>query len=258
MSTIAPPPSHSSLAPEPSTVVNRTGRRITVMVMLISLVVMGSLQHGLQTWHHKLVQNTGSEAKLSNLDSFSLALLLGGFRGPLVMMLWSSSESQKQNKDLEDFDSKIELIRLLQPEFDTVHIFQMWNKAYNISVQMANNSDKYATIVDALEYGYRVNAQHPDDMNLLSSIGRIFFDLLPIQLIRAGDGTGVHDRDRCRVEVRIALDFLLRAVSLDALRVQAGLAGEFAVVQDQHQGFLRELDVLSAEGPAAVERGGRK
>jgi hypothetical protein len=144
--------------------------------MLVSLLVMGSLQHGLQTWHHKLVQNTGSEAKISNLDSFSLALLLGGFRGPLVMMLWSSSESQKQNKDLEDFDSKIELIRLLQPEFDTVHIFQMWNKAYNISVQMANNSDKYATIVDALEYGYRVNSQHPDDMNILSSIGRIFFD----------------------------------------------------------------------------------
>ena len=50
------------------------------------------------------------------------------------MILWTSSESQKNEKDLEGFDTKVEWIRLLQPEFDTVHVFQVWNKAYNISV----------------------------------------------------------------------------------------------------------------------------
>src|SRR5207302_9200949 len=101
-----------------------------------------------QQKHRDMVKNTGSEAKISNLNSFSLALLLGGLRGPLVMMLWTSSETQKQEKDLEDFNSKIELIRLLQPEVDSVLIFQMWNLAYNISVQMANKPNKYAAILD--------------------------------------------------------------------------------------------------------------
>jgi hypothetical protein len=208
-----PAPSHSARA-------HRKSRIATVIVLLISFVAMSFLQNRSQRWHQELVQNTGSEAKISNLDSFSLALLLGGFRGPLVMMLWSSSEAQKQSKDLEDFDSKIELIRLLQPEFDSVHIFQMWNKAYNISVQMANNSDKYATIVDALEYGYRQNAQHPDDMNILSSIGRIFFDKL--------GGSQEQDYYTKRVERETFPDVRMtipaaRLADLDALLKQAGI-----------------------------------
>ena len=218
---VSPPPTRPSPSPAPAARTHRRGRITTIMVMLISFIAMSLLQNRSQTWHQELVQNTGSEAKISNLDSFSLALLLGGFRGPLVMMLWSSSEAQKQNKDLEDFDSKIELIRLLQPEFDSVHIFQMWNKAYNISVQMANNSDKYATIVDALEYGYRQNAQHPDDMNILSSIGRIFFDKL--------GGSQEQEYYTKRVEretfpdVRITVP-AARLADLDSLLKQAGVA----------------------------------
>ena len=62
-------------------------------------------------------------------------------RGPLVMILWPSAEEQKTEKDLEDFDTKIELIRLLQAEFDTVHLFQIWSKAYNVSAQLASYSN---------------------------------------------------------------------------------------------------------------------
>src|SRR4051812_326784 len=98
------------------------GRTMTLLIMLVSFIATAVLQNVSQARHHAMVLNTGSEAKLSNLNSFSLALLLGGLRGPLVMMLWTSSETQKQERDLEDFDSKIELIRLLQPEFDSVHI----------------------------------------------------------------------------------------------------------------------------------------
>ena len=65
------------------------------------------------------------------------------------MYLWSTSETQKIDRDLADFDTKVEWIRLLQPEFDTVHLFQIWNKAYNISVLMASPADKYTTIMQA-------------------------------------------------------------------------------------------------------------
>ena len=61
------------------------------------------------------------------------------------MFLWTSSENQKTDRNLQDIDTKIELIRMLQPEFVSVHIFQIWNKAYNLSVQMSNLASKYAT-----------------------------------------------------------------------------------------------------------------
>ena len=153
-------------------------RKLTLLVMLISFAATTLLQHVTQSQHHELVKNTGSEANISNLTSFSLALLLGGLRGPLVMMLWMSSENQKQDKDLEDFDSKIELIRQLQPEFDSVHLFQTWNKAYNVSVQMANKSNKYVTILDGIEYGEQVAEQKKNNINILSELSKLYFDKL--------------------------------------------------------------------------------
>jgi hypothetical protein len=115
-------------------------------------------------------------AQLTRMNSFALTLLLGGLRGPLVMILWSSSETQKSERNLQDFDTKVEWIRLLQPEFDTVHIFQMWNKAYNISVQMASLSNKYLTIIDAIEYGRKVDRERPDNINILYMIGSVYGD----------------------------------------------------------------------------------
>ena len=117
-----------------------------------------------------------SGTNVGNLNSFALGLLLGGLRGPLVMALWTSSENQKSDKNLEDFDTKVELIRLLQPEFDTVHLFQIWNKAYNVSVQMANVPNKYTTILDALQYAFNVDKERPDDINILTAIGGLYFD----------------------------------------------------------------------------------
>jgi len=104
--------------------------------------------------------------------------MLGGLRGPLVMVLWSKVENQKIDRDLEDVDTMIEWIRLLQPEFDTVHIFQIWNKAYNISVLMASTTSKYTTILDAIDYARRVDADRPNDLNILDSLAQVFAEKL--------------------------------------------------------------------------------
>jgi hypothetical protein len=144
---------------------------------------MGAAQHWVRSTHDRVVGRVagagmGSGSSLSSMNSFSLALLLGGLRGPLVMFLWMTSETQKNEKNLEDFDTRVEWIRLLQPEFDTVHIFQIWNKAYNISVQMASLANKYTTILDALEYARSVDRERPNNINIIAAIGGIYFDKL--------------------------------------------------------------------------------
>ncbi|HEY7088058.1 MAG TPA: hypothetical protein VH518_08215, partial [Tepidisphaeraceae bacterium] len=176
-----------------------------VVAMILSLVGAGFARHWASLERSRgnvgAAHATGS-AELSRMNSFALALLLGGLRGPLVMFLWPSAETQKQEKNLEDFDTKIELIRLLQAEFDTVHIFQIWNKAYNISVQMANVSNKYRTILDALDYAHNVDAERPNNINILSQIGQIYFDKL------ANSNEAPYYRQRVREETQARQDMV--------------------------------------------------
>jgi hypothetical protein len=54
----------------------------------------------------------------------------------------------------------------------------MWNKAYNISVQMASVSNKYLAIIDAIDYGMRANRERPHNINLLYAIGSVYGDKL--------------------------------------------------------------------------------
>jgi hypothetical protein len=153
-----------------------------VLTLIVALVLSAISRDWARAMRNRVdaAQPTGvgERSSLANMNSFALALLLGGLRGPLVMVLWTSSESQKNEKDLDDFDTKVEWIRLLQPEFDTVHIFQVWNKAYNISVQMASLGNKYSTILDAIDYAQRVEAGRPNNINMIYAIGGIYFDKL--------------------------------------------------------------------------------
>lgn len=150
-------------------------------VLIVALVVAGLTRDQVTRAKTNLLPQGSSPAgsqSLARMNSYALALLLGGLRGPLVMVLWSTSETQKSERQLEDFDTKVEWIRLLQPEFDSVHIFQVWNKAYNISVQMASLSNKYTTILDAIDYAKRVDKERPNNINTLTSIAQIYFDKL--------------------------------------------------------------------------------
>jgi hypothetical protein len=160
----------------------KTGRAAIVAVLIVSLLAAGATRRWSDALRMKgsatSASTEGGGSSFSAMNSFALALLLGGLRGPLVMFLWTSSEAQKSENNLEAFDTKVEWIRLLQPEFDTVHIFQIWNKAYNISVKMSSLGNKYVTILDALEYAHRVDRERPNDINIIAAIAGVYFDKL--------------------------------------------------------------------------------
>ena len=182
MTEVADPAVHQSSPPAPAGPgMGRSGRWPVVIVMILALVCCGLCGNWATDWkqqHSGQQSATAGRGALGGMNSYSLALMLGGLRGPLVMVLWSKVENQKIDRDLEDVDTMIEWIRLLQPEFDTVHIFQIWNKAYNISALMVSTASKYTTILDAVDYARRVDVEKPGDLNILDQLARVFGEKL--------------------------------------------------------------------------------
>lgn len=159
----------------------KRGRRGVIIVLILSLLASTFMRSQATAWQTRQANGrpgANIAGAIGGMDSFTLALLLGGLRGPLVMYLWSTSESQKTDKNLEDFDTKIEWIRRLQPEFDTVIMFQIWNLAYNISVMMASPANKYITIMQALEFAREADLERPDDINILSAVEQVYANKL--------------------------------------------------------------------------------
>jgi hypothetical protein len=167
----------------------RKGRAGIVAVLIVSLLAASVMRTQAIAWqeHESGRTGTSNAGALGNMNSFALALLLGGLRGPLVMFLWSSSESQKTEHDLADFDTKLEWIRMLQPEFDTVHIFEIWNLAYNISVMMISPANKYVAVMRALQYAHDVEKEKPGDINILNAVTNIYSNKLGGHLMHPED-----------------------------------------------------------------------
>src|SRR4051794_10080615 len=194
--------------------VRRAGRGMLVAVMLVALVAAGAARNAVVEYQRRTsaaVATTQSRSALGGMNTFALALLLGGLRGPLVMVLWTTSENQKMEKDLDDFNTKVEWIRNLQPEYDSVHMFQMWNLAYNISVQMASLPNRYAVIIEALDYGRSVDRSRPDNLNILHQTAQIYSNKL---------GTVAQEKTYSRRRVRE--DSLDRPVSAVAREGESG------------------------------------
>src|SRR4051794_5541463 len=160
---------------------SRATRLPLVVVMIVSVLAAGFLRAAatdFQETRRGGQSGARGASALGSMNSFALPLLLGGLRGPLAMVLWATSESQKADRNLEDFDTKVEWIRLLQPEFDTVHLFQIWNKAYNISVQMASLPNRFAAVLDALDYAAEVDKSRPDNINIMNAIANVYSNKL--------------------------------------------------------------------------------
>jgi hypothetical protein len=78
-------------------------------------------------------------------------LMLTGSRGFAVAFLWHSAiEAQKRN-DFHKFEKRVAAVVSLQPHFITPWIFQSWNVAYNVSVEMHGSGDMYYYIARGIE-----------------------------------------------------------------------------------------------------------
>src|SRR5206468_2912394 len=53
-------------------------------------------------------------------------------------------------------------------------IFQIWNVAFNISVQMPSLPDRYRAILEAMDYAKRMDLAKPNDINLLLALDMLY------------------------------------------------------------------------------------
>ncbi|MEM1011191.1 MAG: hypothetical protein AAGI46_03095 [Planctomycetota bacterium] len=189
-------------------------RKTTLILAVVMLVLSGMLRVAAQGVRDGLtpenVGNAGTSG-LAKLDSAALGLVLGGLRGPLVMALWTSTEEQRGSSAggeqlLGGLDTKIELIRLLQPQFDSVHIQQIYNKAINLSAELVSPGARYAAILDGIDYGRRVIADRPSNIDIETQIGQVFSNKLGAADERAFFERRVRDETRAeRTRARVVL-----------------------------------------------------
>ena len=105
---------------------------------------------------------TEGEAEVSGA---ALRLALTGSRGIAVTMLWQAAIEKQKRNDFHEFEALVGAVTKLQPNFITPWIFQSWNIAYNVSVEMHGSGDMYFYIVRGIQLlaeGERRNKRSPD------------------------------------------------------------------------------------------------
>jgi len=93
-----------------------------------------------------------------DIGSSTRQLLSLAGRGFYVAYLWHSAIDKQKRNDFHKMDQLIRRVTQLQPHFITPWIFQSWNIAYNVSVEMQGSGDMYYYIargIDLLAEGER-------------------------------------------------------------------------------------------------------
>jgi hypothetical protein len=93
-----------------------------------------------------------------DIESSTRQLLALAGRGFYVAYLWHSAIDKQKRNDFHKMDQLIRRVTQLQPHFITPWIFQSWNIAYNVSVEMQGSGDMYYYIargIDLLAEGER-------------------------------------------------------------------------------------------------------
>jgi hypothetical protein len=111
-------------------------------------------------------------ANIEDLPGEAVTLILGGFRGPYVIWLWTKVEEEKQKKIHFDLLDRYSKIAALQSDYPEVWTFHYWNMLWNITVQWQSSERKYQWIrlgIRFLREGYRRN---PHSADIMLEMGR--------------------------------------------------------------------------------------
>jgi hypothetical protein len=111
---------------------------------------------------HDLTELSQGDADLAGS---AVQLLLTGSRGLAVCALWNNAIEKQKRHEWNELEVSVKSITKLQPHFSSPWLFQSWNIAYNVSVEMDRLNDMYFYIakgINILAEGDSKNKNNPD------------------------------------------------------------------------------------------------
>jgi hypothetical protein len=152
-----------------------------VVLLVLSLVVRGTFA-GVDQRTQDEVKNSPAQsltldgrAKVHELTELqqgdkelggaAIQLVLTGSRGLAVCALWLNAIDKQKKQEWNELDISVNSITKMQPHFTAPWLFQSWNLAYNVSVEMDRLNDMYFYIargISIIAEGESLNRNNPD------------------------------------------------------------------------------------------------
>jgi len=158
------------------------GKIVYVVVIVVLLVPLYLISHPTTrddeggTLARMRTEHRLSQANLGEIDpagaSISLATL--GMRGVAANLLWGQAIHYKKTENWDAFKATLNQIIKLQPNFESVWVYQAWNLTYNVSVEFDDYRHRYHWVKKGIDYlidGTKYNTESP---SMLHDVGWFF------------------------------------------------------------------------------------
>jgi len=149
-----------------------------LVLLLLSAQVSGWL--GAQRVARGMTSSKGRAAV--DPTSFVGTFVLAGFRPLAINYLWIKASSLQQRKDHWELLSVYELLSRLQPTNPDVWVFNSWNMAYNISIEMSDQEDQWRWIKAGLKFIERGRKILPESEQIHAFESQLYFQKIYDQM----------------------------------------------------------------------------
>ncbi len=113
------------------------------------------------------------QANLGEIDPASETMKLAtlGLRGVAVNLLWEKANYYKKVEDWDNLSATLSQLANLQPNVIAFWKFQAWNLSYNVSVEFDDYRDRYAKVIEGINFLMRGERYNIGNAQLLSDLG---------------------------------------------------------------------------------------
>jgi len=234
---------------------------VFILILVVLLVIGGFANAAFRGARER--ENIQETAGVEPPTELVGALLLGGFRGIAINLLWLHARNLQDEKKYYEIPAVCELLLTLQPNIPDVWAFHSWNLAYNITVKWQAPEDKWRWVKSGMKVIEKGAERIPNNFLLEHTAGWLY-------LHKCGDETGdrcaPYYRQRIREETRsdeypngrssflIAADWFEKAYR-SYLQDPHPFVKPYTVYLLRHQAYLQYIVRETLESPAGLVDG---
>lgn len=149
----------------------KIGYLVGIVVLLTLMIWVGQSLGSLQDRLGIAQKSLGKVNPVSG----TAQLVLGGFRGVAVTVLWNQAQELQRKGRYFEIEPVVESITLLQPHFYSPWEFQAWNFAFNIAADWEAVQDKYNWIRKGIDFMKNATETNRNKADLEWYVGYMYF-----------------------------------------------------------------------------------